>query len=457
MAGKASLSELKKDVLNRIDREQIVKIASDLINIPSATGFERECAEYIIGRYTAAGIKSIPQEFDEGRKNAIGVIKGDGSGPCLMFNGHMDTSYVGDEQYLPDKPGYKPKAVVDGDWLYGLGIYNMKGGLAAFLHAAEVVKASGIPLKGDIILACVAGEIEKSQVDRMQGKLHRGGGCGTWYAVTHGAVADFAVVGEPTGLSVMRAHGGYVWTRLTLVGNPKHTVFGQKKDNTINNMMKLAQRIQAWGDDYEKRSTAFGMGSKVTLSAIEGGWPHRCSRVPVFCTLYVDTRLMPGQSPLEVQRELETVVRELRASDPDFATLHFDMNIFINQWGSTCDPNELIFRSVEAAHREVMGEKAEISAVPFASDACELIGHGIPALNYGPTGRTRTLADHRHYGKALSDWNPDHGEHASITDMVNGAKTYASLMLDLCTRTRDELGIKRKEPADHGHDHGHHH
>lgn len=456
MAKTASLEQMKKQVLAGIDREEIVKIACDLVNISSPTGYEGECADYILNRYKANGIKSIPQEFDEGRRNAIGVIKGDGSGPCLMFNGHMDTSYIGNEEYLPDRPGYKPHAIVEDGWLYGLGIYNMKGGLASFLHAAEVVKRSGVPLKGDILLACVGGEIEKSQIGERQGRLYRGGGCGTWYAITHGAVADFAVVGEPTGLSLLQAHGGYVWTRITLVGNPRHTVFGQTKNNTINNMMKLANHLQAWGDDFEKRHTHLGMSSKVTLSAIEGGWPHRCSRVPVYCTLYVDTRLMPHQSPLVVQREMEEAVARLQKSDPDFGSLHLDMNIFMNQWGSECAPEQLIYREVTQAHQEVTGSPPEVTAVSFASDACELWAHGIPSLNYGPTGRTRELSDGRHYGNAQSDWNPDAGEHASIDDMVQGAKTYATIMLNLCTRTREELGIQRNEPAavDH-HQHGH--
>ncbi|HVO90130.1 MAG TPA: M20/M25/M40 family metallo-hydrolase [Casimicrobiaceae bacterium] len=446
MADNGSLEQWKKEVLGSIDRDEIVRIACDLVNISSPTGYEAECADYILGRYKQNGIKNIPQEFDEGRRNAIGVIKGDGSGPCLMFNGHMDTSYIGNEDYLPDRPGYKPHAIVEDGWIYGLGIYNMKGGLAAFLHAAEVVKRSGVPLKGDILLACVGGEIEKSQVADRQGRLYRGGGCGTWYAITHGAVADFAVVGEPTGLSLMQAHGGYVWTRITLVGNPRHTVFGQVRNNTINNMIKLANHLQAWGDEFERRNTYQGMTSKVTLSAIEGGWPHRCSRVPVYCTLYVDTRLMPGQSPLIVQREMEEAVAQLQRNDPDFASLHLDMNIFMNQWGSECSPEQRIYQEVLQAHQEVAGSPPDITAVSFASDACELVGHGIPALNYGPTGKTRTLSDGRHYGKAQSDWNPDVGEHASIDDMVQGARTYATLILNLCTRTRDELGIERKEP-----------
>lgn len=442
---------LKQQLHASVNREKLTQIACDLVNIPSPTGFEKACADYIIRRYEAAGIKVLPQVFEDQRSNAIGVLKGDGTGPTLMFNGHMDTSYHGDERYLPDKPGYKPKAVIDGEWIYGLGIYNMKGSLACFIHALEIVKSAGIKLKGDVILAVVAGEIEKAQVDRYQGPLYRGGACGTWYAITHGAIADFCVVGEPTGMALCKAHGGYVWTRITLVGDPMHTVFGHKKDNTINNMMKVMQALQAWGDEYETRRAKYGMRAHVTLSAIEGGWPYRCSRVPVYCTLYVDTRLLPGQEPLEVQREIEAVLADLTRQDPDLGKLAIESEVFMNQWGSECAPDEYIYQQVAIAHQEVHGTAVDIISLPFASDACELTRHGIPSLNYGATGRTRVLSTGQHYDKAQSDWNPQQGEHASIEDMMKSTRMYLSLILNVCTKTRDELGIKPRDEVAHKH------
>lgn len=440
----AEVDGLKQQLHRMVDRAKLMRIACDLVDIPSPTGSEKACADYILARYRSAGIGVLPQEFDENRANAIGVIKGDGSGPTLMFNGHMDTSYTGSEKYMPDKPGYKPKAVVDGEWIYGLGIYNMKGSLACFIHALEILKAANVKLKGDVILAAVAGEIEKSQVDDYQGALYRGGACGTWYAITHGAIADFCVVGEPSGMTLCRAHGGYVWTKITLIGDPMHTVFGHKKDNSINNMMKVMNAVQAWGDEYEIRRSVYGMRAHVTLSAIEGGWPYRCSRVPVHCTLYVDTRLLPGQEPLEVQREIEALVAGLRASDADLGKLALEMNVFMNQWPSECPPDEYIYQQVAKAHEEVHGSPIETTTLPVASDACELVRHGIPSLNYGATGRTRALSAGFHYDKAQSDWNPQQGEHVSIEDMLQTTKVYLSLIANVCTKSREELGIPPK-------------
>ena len=127
-------------------------------------------------------------------------------------------------------------------------------------------------------------------------------------------------MGEPTGLSLLQAHGGYVGRRSRWSAIRATRCSARRRNNTINNMMKLSNHLQEWGDDFERRHTYMGMSSKVTLSAIEGGWPHRCSRVPVFCTLYVDTRLMPGQSPILVRRELEEAsCARLQPSHPDFA------------------------------------------------------------------------------------------------------------------------------------------
>ena len=436
------LADAKQRVLGAIDRDEVVQIACDLTNIHSPTGFEQECAEYIIERYDRLGINHLPQQLEDNRKNAIGIVKGTGGGPCLMLNGHMDTSYVGNEDYLPDRPGYKPKAVIDDDWIYGLGIYNMKGGLASMLHACEVIKRLGIELPGDIMLAAVCGEIEKSAVNQYQGALYRGAGCGSYYAITHGAIADFAVIGEPTGMTLLCAHGGFVWTRITLVGDPKHSIFGEVKDNTIHNMLKICHAIEEWGEEYEKRHTYMDMGAKVTLSALEGGWPYRCSRVPLYCSVFVDTRIMPGQRALDVQRELETLVTDLCANDPDLAKLDMEMQVYANQSPSECPPEEYIHQAMLEAHEEVIGEKCELRVLPYTPDSSDLVAHGIPTLNYGPTGRIREAAEGRHYGDAESDWNPSQGEHVNIDDLYNSAKVYAALALNTCSRTRLELGIK---------------
>ena len=64
----------KEKVLPLIDKGEVTRIACDLVDIPSPTGFEKACADYIIARYRAAGIKVLSQVFEDGRSNAIGII-----------------------------------------------------------------------------------------------------------------------------------------------------------------------------------------------------------------------------------------------------------------------------------------------------------------------------------------------------------------------------------------------
>ena len=93
-----------------------------------------------------------------------------------MFNGHMDTSNTGREDFLTGI-GYKPNAVVKNGMIYGLGIYNMKGALVCYTHAVQALQRAGVKLKGDVIIAAVAGEIEKTQWGEFKGKEYRGYGC----------------------------------------------------------------------------------------------------------------------------------------------------------------------------------------------------------------------------------------------------------------------------------------
>ena len=80
-----------------------------------------------------------------------------------MFNGHMDTSYSGREPWLAGIPGFQPEGFVKDGRIYGNGISNMKGALACYVEAVRALQDAGVRLKGDVMIAAVAGEIEKTQ------------------------------------------------------------------------------------------------------------------------------------------------------------------------------------------------------------------------------------------------------------------------------------------------------
>ncbi|MGH9803846.1 MAG: M20 family metallopeptidase, partial [Candidatus Acidiferrales bacterium] len=305
-------SKLADKILAQVSEEKIVAMATDVVNIASPTGEELEMARYLRGAMQALGLTVSWQEVEEGRPNVIGRWEGKGGGKSLMFNGHMDTSNTGRESFLTGI-GYKPKAVVKGGLIYGLGIYNMKGALVCYLEAVRAVQAAGVKLDGDVIVAAVVGEIEKSQWgDEFVGKEYRGYGVGTHYLVNHGVLPDMCILGEPTDMQLVLGHYGSLWARISTRGNYVHTAFatGRPQENSIRRMHNVVTALLNWMPTWEEKAAYGGKKGFVNMGAIRGGHPWRASRTPDRTDLFLDVRVPPTMAMAEARRELEALVRQ---------------------------------------------------------------------------------------------------------------------------------------------------
>ena len=213
----------------KIDRDRLVDSASRMIGVHSFTGDEERMARLMVELFEEMGLQVQWQQVEDGRANALGTWAGAGGGKSLMFNGHMDTSYSGREPWLRDVPGFQPEAFVQDGRLYGLGISNMKGALACYIEAVRALQDAGVRLRGDVLIAAVAGEIEKTQYRDATGGEFRGYAAGTRYLVSHGGVADMCLLGEPTEGKVVLGHYGAIWLRIRVHGNFIHTAFSEGK------------------------------------------------------------------------------------------------------------------------------------------------------------------------------------------------------------------------------------
>ncbi len=151
----------------------------------------------------------------------------------LMFNGHMDTSNTGREDYLTGI-GYKPKAVLK-EWLYLRAWHLQHEGRARLLHASrEGDPASGVQADGDVLIAAVVGEIEKTQWGEFVGKEYRGYGAGTHYMVNHGVLPDMCILGEPTDMQIVLAHYGSVWVRFRALELRPHRILRRPRGDELH-------------------------------------------------------------------------------------------------------------------------------------------------------------------------------------------------------------------------------
>ena len=161
-----------------ITADNVRGLLIDLVDIPSTTGKEIGVAQYLVERMRRSGMDTDLPLVDENRPNAVGHLRGRGDGLNLLFTGHMDTSYSGDEEHLAGD-GFKPKAIFRDGWVWGLGASNMKSGLASALIAIEAIIKAGIRLDGDVSFGGVVGEIEKTAIEEFQGIAYSGYGIGT--------------------------------------------------------------------------------------------------------------------------------------------------------------------------------------------------------------------------------------------------------------------------------------
>ena len=259
------------------------------------------------------------QEIESGRCNVLAILSGeDIDAATLMFNGHLDTSFAASEDIdilHSISPVYRsgpPWGRIEGDWIYGMGAFNMKSALAAYASAVRTIQDSGEKLRGNIVIAGVVGEIEKTEVDQYRGPQYRGYGHGTAYLVSHGGTADVAILGEPTGLRLMCAHSGSCWFKIGLRGTLVHTGHAGSTKNVIQQMNRIITALGEWIPDYQERFSFMGSKPTVNVGSIEGGWPWRASRTPGFCNLYVDVRYPPRHHALDIKYEIQKVLDKVR-------------------------------------------------------------------------------------------------------------------------------------------------
>ncbi|MDP2326340.1 MAG: M20/M25/M40 family metallo-hydrolase [Gammaproteobacteria bacterium] len=410
--------------IENIDRGRLIDLVVQLVNIPSPTGYEGDMARALHEVLKASGFRSTLQPIGDERYNAIGVLEGSGEGKTLMFNGHLDTSF-GPEQAHRGL-GYRCEGtVVDDEWIYGMGTFNMKSALATYIVAAEAIKAAGIQLAGDIVVAGVAGEIEKAPVDDFDGRQYQGYGPGTKYAITHGAIADYCILGEPTNMMVIPRHCGTTWLKITVPGTLIHTAWSEHQKNAISNADLILQALNKWIPGYMERNEFGGTRPKVNIAAIEGGWPWRGARTPDDCRIYLDVRTPPEVLPIDAFREVRTLVRKLAATHDCLAGT--TVEVYVSAPGTTIPDDHELIRTIVTAHTDQLGKPPEFGNEIWYSDAAHMNRYGIPTVNYGSAGRIRAG------GGGFSTLQ---GEAVHIGDMLDIIRIYIRCILSICGTTK---------------------
>jgi acetylornithine deacetylase len=401
-----------------VDRDRLVETATQLVNVPSFTGDEESAARLMVEIYESLGLQVQWQQVEEGRANALGTWPGAGGGKSLMFNGHLDTSYSGREPWLRDVPGFQPQAFERDGRLYGLGISNMKGALACYVEAVRALQDAAVRLRGDVLIAAVCGEIEKTQQGEAQGAQYRGYAAGTRYLVSHGGVADMCLLGEPTEGKVVLGHFGALWLRIRVHGDFIHTAFseGRRDRNSILRAREVLDAVLEWIPAWEDDPANAYRGAKpiVNVGAVEGGFGWRASRTPHHTDLFLDVRVPPTKAMAVARREVLDMVRGVAERFPDYGV---EGEVFVSAPGAEIEEGHELVAAIDAAHAEVWGEPSGRDVTRWFSDASALTRYGVPTVNYGTS-------------TGLMD--VELGENLEIDGLVKTAEVYARVAMAVC-------------------------
>lgn len=417
---KTANNDLVTRAIDHIDRDRLVKLVMDLVDIPSPTGEEESVARAVYGELQEAGFDATLQPIGDDRYNAIGRLQGQGGGKSLMFNAHLDTSFGPEQAHRGI--GYECKAtLVDDEWIYGMGSFNMKSAMGTYITASEAIQKAGIKLGGDIVIAGVAGEIEKAPVNEYEGRQYQGYGVGTKYAITHGAVANFCILGEPTNMMLIPRHCGTTWIKITVPGRLIHTAWSDVDSNAINKSRKVLDAIHEWIPGYCKRNQLGEFQPRVNVSAIEGGWPWRGARTPDNCCIYVDVRTLPENLPVDAYNEVRELIRNVVKENSELEGTKAE--IFVSAPGTSIPDDHELITTIIDAHTQQLNKAPEMGVETWYSDAAHMNRYGIPTVNYGSAGRIRTGG---------GGFSTHQGEAVHIGDMLDITKVYIQVLITLC-------------------------
>lgn len=342
------------------------------------------------------------------RREAWGLVArlpGTGEGPALMFNGHIDVVPTGDVQAWTDPPF---AADVRDGHLLGRGACDMKAGLMASIVAMDALRASGVALRGDVVLASVQGEED--------------GGVGTFGLLQRGWTAGACVVAEPTELDVIPANSGSLTFRLRVRGRATHAARRTEGVSAIERFWPLWLALVALErrrhDVVDPMMARWPLAHPLSIGTVHAGdW---VSSVPDLLVAEGRLGVALDEDVDAARRQLEDTVDEVNDGDPWLR----DHPVEVEWWGGQFASGRLpagsdLTERVRHAHRTATGgPPPDVYGAPYGSDLRLLTGlGGIPTVQYGP-------------GDARLAHGPR--EAVPIADIVTTARTLALLAVDVC-------------------------
>lgn len=370
-----------------VSRDEIISFEKDIVEIPSWTTEEAEMAKYVHGHFQKEGIDSYLQEVvcanGNISYNVVSKIAGTGDGPSLTIFGHMDHSPILGREF-PDLEGWQRepfKANIEGEWLYGKGCQDEKGGITAFVMAATSLKRGGFQPKGDVYFIPVQG--------------HKRVSSGTIKLLESGHHTTYAINSENTGMAIVP-----YW-----VGRTEGTISVKSVELHFHRKDQHPQLLRGRRTAMEHLTEIFSALGPEIEYVEPGDWLtyEKCPELPGYpqyrfeefhfnglnkVALNIQVRTVPGQTDEMIKSDLERVCEYFHKQDPTFE-YEVTWPVWESRPAGFTSPNSPLVQALKASHIEVVGGEPDISHLGrsgAAADGSLTHGAGITTVLYGPGG-----------------------------------------------------------------------
>ena len=292
--------------------------------------------------------------------------------------------------------------------MYGRGAHDMKAGVAAMVFAMDAIRAAGLAPAADVYVQTVTEEEST--------------GNGALSTLLRGYRADAALIPEPTGHTITRAHTGTLWFRLRVRGVPVHVAVAQSGSNAIMSAYHLLNALAEHTRELNAAAASdrwyAGVEDPVKFNpgVIRGGdW---ASSTPSWCEVDCRIGLLPGTEVADAMARVERAVERAARADaflannpPEVVWHGFQAD------GYGLEPGSEAEAVLAAAHEAVHGAPMEERRTTAVNDT-RYYGryYGIPGLCYGPKGEGAHAFDER----------------TSVEDLRRCTLTIAAFAADWC-------------------------
>lgn len=409
-------------------RKQLLEWNRELVSIPSVNsctdGAEAEAQVYIRSRLEnmnfevetflptdIPGIEEHPAYLSGrsyvNRPNVVGRKRGTGRGKSLLVSGHIDTVPLAGGVWSVDPFS----GIVKDGKQYGLGLFDMKSGLAAALAASQALEDLQIRLEGDLLFESVVDE-------------EFGGANGTLACRLRGLEADLAIIPEPTNLAICPGNQGGSMYRIIYFGNSGRIFSGETVVNPVFAGARFLEMFREYQIYHAQKQTASVWFDGVKLPAYIQGMVAGDVELPLFdrapaeCRIDVWIQHFPETTEEQAYDDLIRFYERYASTDSLLATLpvRFEKLIrFIP--GTELAVNHPSLPVLQCVSEQWVEGGLPIHGAPFACDAFLFNQFSsTPVVIWGPKGGNAHAAD----------------EFIDVEDWLILVKLYALTMIEWC-------------------------